>query len=464
MFGLLSSHGCRSGRLDIAVDRTRDDVRCGRIESAAPDISSRDESERVPPFLAASLDAGVYTAGRDRSEPSRGDPVARSTGANDHRPGNRNAPAYAPIGRKSGQSPGRRTGDQADPMGNSRQPRSPHRAARRRSGAGDSRRGDAGARRGRDRVPERGSAGGAEGGRLRDHAGRHQRAHGPRAGDGEGGARPLAVHHHAAKSRARESSSAAATWCSSTCRARRTAPTSTAGGGPAIARAIGTLLKLTQYFNCIHMAGGYPVEPVDIHPSVRHLDCLHDKLTLTDKVAHAYSLGTARVEDVMEMVRIAGGLTREEFDAKPRMYTNINSSSPLKHDWPMLDGAMRLARRGQPTIVTPVHPGRGDGSGDRRRRGDPVRGRGTVRHRAAPVREARGAVRHRVVHLERGHAHRRAGLRHAGVHPRDADLGSDGALLRVAAARVQRVCRELSRRTGRVGERVLAVVGGWRRG
>ena len=113
------------------------------------------------------------------------------------------------------------------------------------------------------------------------------------------------------------------------------------------------LLKLTQYFNCIHMAGGYPVEPVDVHPSVRHLDCLHDKLTLTDKVAHAYSLGTARVEDVMEMVRIAGGLTREEFDAKPRMYTNINSSSPLKHDWPMLDGAMRLARRGQPTIVTP---------------------------------------------------------------------------------------------------------------
>jgi len=113
------------------------------------------------------------------------------------------------------------------------------------------------------------------------------------------------------------------------------------------------LLKLTQYFNCIHFAGGYPVEPVDVHASVRHLDCLYDKLTLTDKVAHAYSLGTARVEDVMEMVRIAGGLNHEEFEATPRMYTNINSSSPLKHDWPMLDGAMRLARRGQPTIVTP---------------------------------------------------------------------------------------------------------------
>jgi trimethylamine---corrinoid protein Co-methyltransferase len=112
-------------------------------------------------------------------------------------------------------------------------------------------------------------------------------------------------------------------------------------------------MKLTQYFNCIHLAGGYPVEPVDIHASVRHLDCLYEKLTLTDKVVHAYSLGAERVEDVMEMVRIAGGLTESEFQAKPRMYTNINSVSPLQHDYPMLDGAMRMARRGQPVIITP---------------------------------------------------------------------------------------------------------------
>ena len=112
-------------------------------------------------------------------------------------------------------------------------------------------------------------------------------------------------------------------------------------------------MKLTQYFNCIHVAGGYPVEPVDIHASVRHLDCLYEKLTLTDKVTHAYSLGKERVEDVMEMVRIAGGLSHEEFEEKPRMYTNINSVSPLKHDFPMLDGTIRLAKRGQPIVVTP---------------------------------------------------------------------------------------------------------------
>ena len=112
-------------------------------------------------------------------------------------------------------------------------------------------------------------------------------------------------------------------------------------------------IKMTQYFNCIHFAGGYPVEPVDIHASVRHLDCLYEKLILTDKVVHAYSLGAERVEDVMEMTRIASGLSDSEFFAKPRVYTNINSSSPLKHDTPMLDGAMRFAKRGQPVIVTP---------------------------------------------------------------------------------------------------------------
>ena len=113
------------------------------------------------------------------------------------------------------------------------------------------------------------------------------------------------------------------------------------------------LLKLTQYFNCIHFAGGYPVEPVDIHASVRHLDVLYDKLTLTDKAMHAYSLGKERVDDVMNMVQIAAGQTDEEFQAKPHMYTNINSTSPLKHDWPMIDGCLRLARRGQAIFVTP---------------------------------------------------------------------------------------------------------------
>ena len=113
------------------------------------------------------------------------------------------------------------------------------------------------------------------------------------------------------------------------------------------------LLKLSQAYNCIHFNSGYPVEPIDIHASVRHLDALYDMLTISDKVVHGYSLGTERIEDVMEMVRIAGGLSDAEFEAQPRMFTNINSSSPLKHDWPMLDGAMRAAARNQVVVISP---------------------------------------------------------------------------------------------------------------
>ncbi|VDC31724.1 trimethylamine methyltransferase family protein [Pseudogemmobacter humi] len=112
-------------------------------------------------------------------------------------------------------------------------------------------------------------------------------------------------------------------------------------------------LRLTQSFNCIHGSGGYPVEPADIPAPVRHLDCLYEMLTLTDKVCYAYSLGPERIEDAMEMARIAAGLSPSEFEAKPRISTNINSVSPLKHDHLMLDGAMRMARRGQPVVVTP---------------------------------------------------------------------------------------------------------------
>ena len=54
-----------------------------------------------------------------------------------------------------------------------------------------------------------------------------------------------------------------------------------------------------------------------------------------------------------------------QFESRPHMFTNINSSSPLKHDWPMLDGAMRAARRGQAVVDhLAFHACRGDGTGD----------------------------------------------------------------------------------------------------
>ncbi|MEP2704228.1 MAG: trimethylamine methyltransferase family protein [Roseibium sp.] len=112
-------------------------------------------------------------------------------------------------------------------------------------------------------------------------------------------------------------------------------------------------LKLSQFFNIIHCIMGYPVEPVDIHASVRHLDCVADMVRLTDKVFHIYSLGRERNLDGMEITRIANGLSREDFTNTPCVATVINTSSPLRLDTPMLQGLIEMAKAGQVSIVTP---------------------------------------------------------------------------------------------------------------
>jgi trimethylamine--corrinoid protein Co-methyltransferase len=113
------------------------------------------------------------------------------------------------------------------------------------------------------------------------------------------------------------------------------------------------LLRLIQSLNSIHFTGGYPVEPVDIHGSVRHLETSLDLLTLTDKVIHVYSLGRRRNIDVMEMVRIARGITDEQLEAEPSVFSIINTNSPLTLDVPMSHGIIEMARRNQVICVTP---------------------------------------------------------------------------------------------------------------
>jgi trimethylamine--corrinoid protein Co-methyltransferase len=113
------------------------------------------------------------------------------------------------------------------------------------------------------------------------------------------------------------------------------------------------LVKLAQSFNVIHMTGGYPVEPVDLHASIRHLDCLSDLAKLTDKAFHAYSLGRQRNRDALEIVRLARGITQEQLEREPSLITVINSSSPLRLDAPMLQGIMEMSARNQVVIMTP---------------------------------------------------------------------------------------------------------------
>ncbi len=113
------------------------------------------------------------------------------------------------------------------------------------------------------------------------------------------------------------------------------------------------LVKLAQVFNIIHLTGGYPVEPVDIHASIRHLDCLSDMVKLTDKAFHCYSLGRERNLDAIEIARIGRGISHEQFDREPSLFSIINSSSPLRLDTPMLQGIIEMSSRNQIIVMTP---------------------------------------------------------------------------------------------------------------
>jgi trimethylamine--corrinoid protein Co-methyltransferase len=113
------------------------------------------------------------------------------------------------------------------------------------------------------------------------------------------------------------------------------------------------LLRLAQMLNAVHFLSGYPVEPVDVHHSVRYLHAAHDALTLMDKAVHAYSLGRQRNIDTLEMVRIARGVDDATIDREPSVFTVVNSSSPLRLDAPMLQGIVAFAERNQVVCITP---------------------------------------------------------------------------------------------------------------
>jgi trimethylamine--corrinoid protein Co-methyltransferase len=112
-------------------------------------------------------------------------------------------------------------------------------------------------------------------------------------------------------------------------------------------------IRLSQFFNCIHTAGGGSTDALDIHPSVRHLHVGRAKIVLSDKVLFTSSTGRERLFDGIEMARIARGLSRERLLDEPSVHTVVNTNSPLKLDSPMAMGIIEMARMGQITCVTP---------------------------------------------------------------------------------------------------------------
>ena len=71
----------------------------------------------------------------------------------------------------------------------------------------------------------------------------------------------------------------------------------------------------------------------------------------------------------MEMVRIAGSMTEDEFRSRPHMFTNINSSSPLSMTGRCRQGDARGAPRADGLHLA-LHACRRDGARHHCRRGD----------------------------------------------------------------------------------------------
>ena len=113
------------------------------------------------------------------------------------------------------------------------------------------------------------------------------------------------------------------------------------------------LVMLGEVLNAVALVGGYPVEPVDVHSSVRHLVATRDLLTLTRKAIHCYSLGAERNRDCLEMVRIVRGVSDDDLEREPSIFTVVNCSSPLRLDTPMLEGILQYSARNQVVVVTP---------------------------------------------------------------------------------------------------------------
>lgn len=113
------------------------------------------------------------------------------------------------------------------------------------------------------------------------------------------------------------------------------------------------LLKLGQSLNTVHLIAGYPVEPVDLPPTTRHLDAIASLATLTDKPLYAYALGDVRIDDGLEIAKIVRGIDEATLRNEPSLITIVNANSPLQYDIPMLQGVLSMARRGQPVVFTP---------------------------------------------------------------------------------------------------------------
>ncbi|MEQ9490822.1 MAG: trimethylamine methyltransferase family protein [Alphaproteobacteria bacterium] len=112
------------------------------------------------------------------------------------------------------------------------------------------------------------------------------------------------------------------------------------------------IVKLTQSYDVLHMQNP-AIEPQDVPINIRHLKVTNLQLSLSDKIPFVFARSSGQTHDVFEMIRMARGLSEDEFSQASRCFTIINTNSPRQIDIPMAQGLIDFARAGQVSIVTP---------------------------------------------------------------------------------------------------------------
>ncbi|MGB3313129.1 MAG: trimethylamine methyltransferase family protein [Albidovulum sp.] len=111
-------------------------------------------------------------------------------------------------------------------------------------------------------------------------------------------------------------------------------------------------LKLHQSFDVIHKLGP-SAEPQDVPAHLRHYAMMRGQLTLADKPLFVYARGRGQIEDSFAMIRLAMGLSDQDFTDSTWATTVINTNSPRQLDKPMAEGIIDFARAGQLSVITP---------------------------------------------------------------------------------------------------------------
>ncbi len=112
------------------------------------------------------------------------------------------------------------------------------------------------------------------------------------------------------------------------------------------------LVKLSQAFPQIDMAGGTVVEPNDRPLDSRHLEMVFTLMTLSDKPFMGSVTSGPNARDTLAMADILFG-GRAQIEERPVVLSIINVNSPLRYDERMVAAMLEYSRANQPVIVTP---------------------------------------------------------------------------------------------------------------